>query len=79
MNLPNYIVIICDTHGNIIQCPDEIKITKIMDLLHQNSLLEFHSNIKKMFETEQYIYTFKLTLIDNKNYLILNIRSSRVD
>ncbi len=70
MNLPNYIIIICDINGNVIQSPDNVKITKIMDILHEDSTMIFHENIKNMFSSEQHLNTFKLKLLNNKDYYI---------
>ena len=70
MNLPNYIIIICDINGNIIQSPDNIEISKIMDIIHEDSLLQFHEYVKSMFSSENYIQTHKLKLKNNKNYYL---------
>lgn len=70
MDLPNYIIIICDINGNIIQCPDDVKINKMMDILHVDSLAIFHEYIKSMFANEQYVQTHKLKLANNKDYYI---------
>lgn len=70
MDLPNYIIIICNINGDIIQSPDDVKITKVMDILHDDSLLKFHENVKAMFDSNQYLQNFKLKLKNNKDYYL---------
>ena len=70
MDLPNYIIIICNINGDILQCPDDIKIVKIMDILHDDSLIKFHEHIKSMFDTNRYLQTLKLKLKNNKDYYL---------
>lgn len=70
MDLPNYIIIICNINGDILQCPDGIKIVKIMDILHDDSLIKFHELIKSMFDTNRYLQTLKLKLKNNKDYYL---------
>ena len=70
MDLPNYIIIICNINGDILQCPDDVKIVKIMDILHDDSLIKFHEHIKSMFDTNRYLQTLKLKLKNNKDYYL---------
>lgn len=70
MDLPNYIIIICNINGDVLQSPDNVNITKVMDILHEDCLLIFHDRIKSMFEMNQYLQTFKLKLKNNKDYYL---------
>ncbi len=70
MDLPNYIITICNVNGDIIQCPDGVDIKKIMDILHDDSLIKYHEHIKSMFDNNHYLRTIKLKLKNNKDYYL---------
>jgi len=70
MDLPDYIIIICDIKGKLLQCPDDIKISTVMDILHDESLIKYHELIKSMFNLDHYLQTCKLRLKNDKEYYL---------
>lgn len=79
MDLPNYMVIICNLSGDVIQKPDEVDIKTIFDIVHDQSLPEFHDYIKSIFQDGKYIQVRRVKLKNDADYyLSIEILNSKI-
>jgi len=79
MNLPNYMAIICNLRGDVIQKPDDLDIKTIFEIVNEQSLPDFHEYIKTIFKDGKYIKVRKLKLVnDTDYYLSTEILNSKI-
>lgn len=70
MQLPNYIKMVCDLSGVVLEKPDGIDIKTIFEIVNEQSLPRFHEYVKDIFENGKYVQVHKVQLIDNKQYFL---------
>jgi len=70
MDLPNYMIIICNLSGDVIQKPDEVDIKTIFDIIDDQSLPEFHDYIKSIFQDGKYIQVRRVHLNNDSDYYL---------
>lgn len=80
MDLPNYMIIICNLRGDVIQKPDEVEdIKTIFDIISDQSLPEFHDYIKSIFQDGKYIQVRRVKLKNEFDYyLSIEILNSKI-
>ena len=72
-------VIICNLSGDVIQKPDEVDIKTIFDIVHDQSLPEFHDYIKSIFQDGKYIQVRRVKLKNDADYyLSIEILNSKI-